>query len=294
MNGQQVVLAVVRDITDRKQFEEALKESELKYRTLVETMPDGLDVFDEKGCFTYVNSRFCNILGYESRELLGHHYSEFLDEHNQKKMEIQLSKRRDGIEEPYEIDWTKKDGSNIVALMSPKRITDKEGNFKGSFAVITDITDRKRIEEEQIRLSTAIDQAAESIIITDTDGNIQYVNPAFERISGYLRDEAIGQNPRILQSGKHDLEFYTKLWDTIKAGNVWEGHFINKRKDGKFYEEEATISPVRDKTGRVINYVAVKRDVTEHVRLEEQLRQAQKMESIGTLAGGIAHDFNNI
>jgi hypothetical protein len=109
----------------------------------------------------------------------------------------------------------------------------------------------------------------------------------------FLR-QPLGQNPRILKSGKQDAEFYRNLWLTLVAGQVWSGHLINKRKDGTLYEEEATISPVRDTAGNIISYVAVKRDVTREVALEEQYRQAQKMESIGRLAGGIAHDFNNL
>jgi PAS domain S-box-containing protein len=144
------------------------------------------------------------------------------------------------------------------------------------------------------QLATAISQTAESIIITDVDGVIQYVNPGFEKVSGYSKEEAVGQKPSILKSGRHDDTFYAQLWKTISSGKVWSGHFINKRKDGTYYEQNASISPILDSDGKIINYVAVKSDVTENIRLENQLRQAQKMESLGTLAGGIAHDFNNI
>ena len=145
-----------------------------------------------------------------------------------------------------------------------------------------------------VRLAMAVEQAAETIVITDTDGTILYVNPAFEKTSGYTRAEALGQNPRLLKSGKHDAEFYRRMWEVLGRGEIWNGHFINRRKDGTLYEEEATISPVRDAAGTIVNYVAVKRDVTREVQLEAQFRQAQKMEAIGQLAGGVAHDFNNI
>ncbi|MEE9613074.1 MAG: PAS domain S-box protein [Desulfatiglandales bacterium] len=157
-----------------------------------------------------------------------------------------------------------------------------------------EITERKQSEEERVRLSTAIEQAAETIFITDIDGTILYVNPAFEEITGYSKEEAIGRNPKILKSGKHNGSFYQDMWNTLAGGQVWTGHFINKKKDGSFYEEEATISPIRDDSGKIVNYVAVKRDVTQEVLLEKQVQQTQKMEAIGTLAGGIAHDFNNI
>ncbi len=153
---------------------------------------------------------------------------------------------------------------------------------------------RMQARAERELLSTAIEQAAETIVITDNLGTIQYVNPAFEKISGYSREEARGQNPRILKSGKHDLLFYEDLWGTITSGKTWRGRFINKHKDGTLYTEETAISPVTDTSGRISNFVAVKRDVTREEKLELQFRQAQKMESIGRLAGGVAHDFNNM
>jgi len=157
-----------------------------------------------------------------------------------------------------------------------------------------EITKLRQAEEGRRLLETAIDQATECILITDDEGAIQYVNPTFEKITGYAREEAIGGNPRILKSGLQDEAFYRNLWDTIKGGQTWQGHLTNKKKDGTLYTEEATISPVRKPSGQIVNFVAVKRDVTQELNLENQLRHAQKMESIGQLAGGVAHDFNNI
>ncbi len=144
------------------------------------------------------------------------------------------------------------------------------------------------------RLVTAIEQAHESIVITDVEGVIEYVNPFFERISGYPKEEVIGQNMRILKSGRHGEEFYRRMWEVLTRGEDWHGRVTNKRKDGTLYEEDATISPIVDAAGKTVNYVAVKRDVTREVQLEAQFLQAQKMEAVGHLAGGVAHDFNNI
>lgn len=143
-------------------------------------------------------------------------------------------------------------------------------------------------------LATAIAQASETVVITDLQGTIQYANPAFERISGYTCAEAIGLNPRVLRSGKHDAAFYRQMWETLMRGETWRGRFINRKKDGTLYDEEATISPVRDLARQITHFVAVKRDITRELELEASLRNAQRLEALGHLSGGIAHEFNNI
>ncbi len=166
------------------------------------------------------------------------------------------------------------------------------GNIATSYRnVVLMVQQRKR---ELERIVTAIEQTSETIVITDNEGNIQYVNPAFEEHSGYSAVEALGQNPRILKSHKQDDSFYKELWATISSGKTWYGTFVNKKKDGSLIREESSIAPIINENGHITNYVAVKRDITKEADLEQQLNQAQRMESIGRLAGGIAHDFNNI
>ncbi|MFO0651692.1 MAG: PAS domain S-box protein [Polyangiales bacterium] len=143
-------------------------------------------------------------------------------------------------------------------------------------------------------LSQAMEHSTASIVITDRDGGIEYVNSRFTQLTGYTLDDVRGKNPRILQSGETPREEYSKLWSTISRGETWHGEFHNRRKDGTLYWEKATVAPIVGEGDQITHYLAVKDDVTERKDLEAQLRQSQKMEVIGTLAGGIAHDFNNL
>ncbi len=149
-------------------------------------------------------------------------------------------------------------------------------------------------EAELQKVTMAIEQAGEIVIITDPAGKIEYVNPACEAVTGYSREEVIEKTPAILKSGIQDEAFYQNLWETITSGRVWQGRMVNKRKDGRLYTEDATISPVFDGAGKIVNYVGVKRDITAQLELTAQFQQAQKMESVGRLAGGVAHDYNNM
>jgi len=190
-----------------------------------------------------------------------------------------------------EKEFLHKDGRRVAVNVT---VAIMEGDGGDAVTLVEDITERKQHEKEVLRLATAVEQTADSIVITDTNGNIQYVNPAFERITGYAKEEALGKTPSILKSGKTDLGTYEELWQTITKGKVWSGQLLNKKKDGTLFEERVTISPVRDASGDIVNYIAVKQDITQQLQLEQQLRQSQRLEAIGQLAGGVAHDFNNL
>ncbi len=153
----------------------------------------------------------------------------------------------------------------------------------------------RKIAEESIRkLSKAIEQSPISIIITDTTGKIEFANKKFFEITGYQKDETIGQNSRFLRSGQTPPEVYKRLWKTITSGEVWRGEFHNRKRNGDLFWESAAITAVKNVEGIITHYVAAKEDITEKKMLEEQIQQAQKMEAIGQLAGGVAHDFNNM
>jgi len=153
---------------------------------------------------------------------------------------------------------------------------DENRSLLRMIGTIRDITKQKNDEQEIQKLNTAIKQSSATIVITDTRGNIEYVNPMFTKTTGYTKNEALGENPRILKSKKHTDKFYNDIWKTISKGKVWSGEFENKRKDGSFYFESATISPVIDKNGKITNYLAIKEDITEKKKIQQALKESEE------------------
>jgi len=296
-NGSPIwCIGVHHDITENKQAEKALLESEKNYRDIFENSHDAIFVHDaDTGQIVDVNRAACNLFGYSADELKDMNVGDFsLNEHPYTQDDALNWIHKAKTEGPQKFQWhaKNKDGDSIWFENSLNFAT--IGNKERVLVFGHNIDDRIKAERESERLLSAIEQAGEVIVITDPDGAIQYVNPAFENVTGYEPVEVKGRNPRILKSGKQDEPFYRQLWETIMAGETWQGRLVNRRKDGSLYTEEATISPVFDEQGKITNFVAVKRDITSEIELENRLTQSQKMEAIGTLAGGIAHDFNNI
>ena len=170
----------------------------------------------------------------------------------------------------------------------------RDGRSIRLYGALQDITARKAGDDARRLQSAALNAAANAIVITDSNGDIEWVNPAFTSLTGYTAAEVIGKNPRALKSGAHDRAFYEALWNTILSGGIWRGEIVNRRKDGGLYTEHMTITPVANAAGAVANFIAVKEDITERLQLQAQFLQAQKMEAVGRLAGGVAHDFNNL
>ena len=299
----------ITDVTQRRQADEALKDSNRRYQELFEKSrrqeelylsmfncsADPIIVYDLEGNVKYLNPAHTELFGWTLDELSGNRFETVPEWDREATLKIIKGILDTGqTYRSYETQRLTRDQRLVDVSISASRYLDHEGNPAGMLVIIQNISERKKAQEVQKRLATAIEQAAEAVVITDSEAVIQYVNPAFEQITGYSRNETIGRTPRILKSGLHDDSFYQKLWETIERGDVWRGRLTNKKKDGSIYYEDATISPVKDLKGKINNYVAVKRDVTETIELTRQLLHSQKMEAIGTLAGGIAHDFNNL
>jgi PAS domain S-box-containing protein len=278
----------------RKRVEEELRQSEKRFRSFIESAPDAIFV-QTKGCFAYVNKATQELFGVDSPDsLLGTPVGEHFHPSDQKAVKQRIH-QLNLAKNPFpgrEEKCIRQDGSIVSVEVSAVPI--RYESEDGALVFARDLTERLKTEQEKARLFTAIEQAAASVLITSADGTIEYGNPAFEKITGYAVAEIIGKNPKLLQSGNHDKEFYEDLWNTISRGNVWNGRIINRRKDGSLVYEEGAISPVKDADGNIVNFVQVTQDVTKEVELQNQLVQAQKLEAIGTLAGGIAHDFNNV
>ena len=201
----------------------------------------------------------------------------------------------DGSRRPHEADlkFVRMDGAVLNVKVTSVAITYLGRNVIQS--TFLDVSEQKRLEEKLRLQNVALNAVANSIVVTDPKGKIEWVNPSFEKLSGYPASQAVGVRiGKLLKSGKQSESFYKDMWDTVLSGKKWNGQLINRRKDGTFYNENMTITPIQNDDGKICNFIAVKEDLTEQKSLEEELSQAQKLDVIGRLAGGVAHDYNNV
>jgi PAS domain S-box-containing protein len=294
IDGCAMVAGFFRDVTKTHLAEEALKTSEAKYRRLFEAARDGILILDaETGHILDSNPFMTTLTGYSRDDFLGKFIWEvgpFKDTGASKASFAQLQAQEFLRYDDLPLATRAGGTVDVEFVSNVYRVGDK----KVIQCNIRDISDRKRAEGERLLLAKAMEQADEMILVTDPNGAVVYVNPAFERVTGYSRSETLGMNPRFLKSCAQDDEFYRALWTTLTSGKTWRGRLVNKKKDGTLYSQDSAISRVLDADGNVTSYIGVSRDVTAVLALEAQYLQAQKMEAVGRLAGGVAHDFNNV
>ncbi len=289
-------IAIAEDITERKQAEQKITESREMLRTIVENIP--LHVFwkDRECNYLGCNTLFARLAGVKDP-------SAIID-----KNDFELSWGKNGA--LYQTDdrsvmetgipkldfvepLPQPDGGLLWLRTSKVPLHDFEGRVFGMLGVFADITERKQIEDKLRLQTSALEATINGMVITDRNGTIVWTNPAFTALTGYSAGEALGQNPRLLKSGFQDPAFYAKLWSTITSGRSWHGEIVNKRKDGTFYTEEQTITPVRNTHGEITHFIAIKKDITERKQVELKTRQLSRLAALGQLIGGIAHELKN-
>ncbi|MGE5172579.1 MAG: PAS domain S-box protein [Betaproteobacteria bacterium] len=287
-----LVLTLI-NVTDRRRAQEELRRVSAYNRSLIESSLDPLVTIGPDGKITDVNAAAEIATGRLRDELIGTVFSDYFTE-PEKARAVSQKVFREGKVMDYALEIRHRDGSVTPVLYNASAYRDEQGKVIGVFAAARDITALKKAEEERARLASAVESTAEAVVITEpATGRIQYVNPAFEQITGYSKKEALGRTLHILDSGKQDDAFYEELRTALNRDGVWRGQLVNRKKDGSLYFEDCTLSPVRDASGNIINFVSVKRDATEKLRLESIAESVNTMDNIGYVFSGVRHEIGN-
>lgn len=275
IDGEQCMLSIVVDITARKQVEEslrasqeALRQNEERLREFLETTHDSFFILSRDWRFLYINRRAAELLGHPADELIGKVYWEEFpihlgteaEKHYRRAMEerIPVYFQHGGVYSNFHFEVSIYPTRDGIAVSGANR------------------TEERKAQESLRQLSEAVKQSPATVVITDLNGQIVYVNPKFTQLTGYTLEEALGQKPNILQSGQTPREVYRNLWKTILGGKTWRGEFANRKKNGEIYWESVSISPITDENGGITHFVAVKEDVTERKRAEEALAESAR------------------
>jgi PAS domain S-box-containing protein len=292
-NPEQVFYAAARDVTDQKRTEERV----LRVAHAMENNSEMICMAGADGRAVFVNKAMLQATGYREEELLGRSFNESLLSPNNPATltnEFQESFHREG-KWRGECLYRRKDGTDMPVSLSLSVLRNDEGLVTGSFAIVQDITERRRLEESVVRLAHAVENNREMICMTDETGRASFVNPALLQATGFREEELVGKDfAETLFSPNNPPTLQEEIQNGIAREGKWRGEALQRRKNGPDLPVSLSISVVRDNQGRATGAFAVAQDITERRRLEEQLRQASKMEAVGQLAGGVAHDFNNL
>lgn len=274
----QEIMAVSRNITRRKAAEEALRSSEQRFRQIVETAGEGIWIIDAESRTTFVNRKMAEMLGWTPEAMLGRSLWDFIDEEGRAIATSNVARPRQGIEERHDFRFRRSDGRAVWTIVATTPIQDETGAYAGALAMITDITERKAVEEQLRLLGSAVQQANEAICITTAELDppgpaICFVNPAFTRMTGYSAEEVMGKTPRILQGPRTDRAVLDRLRRDLEQGRPFYGATVNYRKDGTPFDIEWRIAPIRDDQGVITHFVAVQHDITERKASEVQVNQ---------------------
>lgn len=263
---QKVIQCDIRDITDRKQAERKLLILSSRNEAILASVPDIITETDKKNVYKWMNRAGKKFFG---EDAIGKEASSYFAGSHGTSNTIQPI--LDGHETiRYVESWQRRcDGQKRLLAWWCRAMMNENGRLVGVLSSARDITDQKQAEEKLLELSRAVEQSPATVVITDTQGRIEYVNPKFTELTGYSFDEVRGKNPSLLKSGEQSLDFYQKLWKTITEGREWRGQFHNRKKNGELYWESASISPIVDPEGKTIHFLAVKEDITELKKLEK-------------------------